>query len=97
MILICIIILKKKFLNELKNNHNFSINLDYLISKAWIDNWKKYTNYDKIKEYYLEKNEAEHEIINKLIYYKEKYNYNYKDLNSITVISFNDIEELFIF
>ena len=88
---------EKKFLKELKKNQNSSINLDYLISKTWIDNWKKYTNYDKIKENYLEKNETSHEIINKLIYYKEKYNYNYKDLNSIEVFNFDDIEDLFNF
>ena len=59
--------------------------------------WKQYSNYEEIKNKYLEHDLTQHEIVNSLIYHKEKYNYNYNELNSLEIISFknkNDFKSL---
>ena len=87
---------EKKFCNELKikNNNSVSNKIGYLVSKEWINKWKQYSNYKEIKRKYLEQNLNKHEILNNLIYQKEKYNYNYRELNSIQIISCKNKKDL---
>ena len=76
------------------NNNISSFNVIYLVSKIWIDKWKKYSNYEEIKNDYLQRNLEQHEIMNNLIYYKEKHNFNYQELKPIKIIYFNNIADL---
>ena len=42
-------------INELKNNNKKSGH-GHLVTKKWIDEWKKYTNYESIKDKYFFQN-----------------------------------------
>ena len=64
-----------KISNLLKNN-NTSIHEGYLASKIWIDNWKKLSNYEKIKN-------SQKNMMNYLIFYFEKNKANYNELMKI--------------
>ena len=79
---------EKQFIDELNNRNNISnqrTEYKYLVSKKLFDKWKKYSNYEQIKKY-LNQNMTKHDIINNLIYYKEKNHY--EKLNKINLISF---------
>ena len=70
---------ENKILNDLKNEQdsNDSSNA-YLVSKNWIDKWKKFSNYENIKLNYLLSNlNNKQNIMNDLIYYVEKNKINY--------------------
>ena len=64
-----------KISNLLKNN-NTSIHEGYLVSKIWIDNWKKLSNYEEIKN-------SQKNMMNYLIFYFEKNKANYDELMKI--------------
>jgi len=88
---------EKQILKDLKNKNNSNIiNFKYLVSKNWIDNWIKFSNYENIKSNYLLKNLINKEnIINDLIYYLEKNKINYNDFpNSINIMKFDKKEEI---
>ena len=66
---------EQKFLSNLKVDKN-AIKMDYLINKKWFDKWKKYSNYEEIKNKFLTKNNNnEFEIMNKIIFFHEKNKY----------------------
>ena len=89
---------ENKILNDLKNKQDSkaTTTYGYLISKIWIDKWKKISNYENIKTNYLQNNKNNKEdIMNDLIYYLEKNKINYNELpNSINIIKLNKKEEI---
>ena len=48
---------ERDFIKKLEDNKNYYsyYNYAYLVSYKWVDKWKKYSNYEEIKNYYLEK------------------------------------------
>ena len=60
----------------------------YLISKSWIDKWKKYTNYNEIKKKFNSNKNSEKQICNNLIYHLEKNNLQYKDIENLEILDF---------
>ena len=81
------------FLNNLKNHQKKSY-YGYLVDKDWLDEWKKYTNYEELKKKYLEKNNINEKIfIDEIIYYYEQNNKN-KKLESINPLNFSKKEEI---
>ena len=89
---------ENKIMKDLKNINAFNINTyGYLISKNWIDKWKKLSNYENIKTNYLQKNlkNNKEDILNDLIYYLEKNKINYNELPIlINFMKFNKKEEI---
>ena len=77
---------ENKFLNDLKSPVKIS-NSGYIVDNDWFEEWKLYTNYQSIKNNYLEKNEQK--IKNELILFNEK-NKNNKKLEEIKMIDFNN-------
>ena len=67
-----------KLKSELKNKEK-----GYLVEKAWIDNWKKEIQYDKIKNDYIIQKTSEKETLDELIYIFEKSNIRYLNLVDI--------------
>ena len=47
---------EKDFIEKLKDNYYSSYNSAYLVCKTWIDKWKIYSNYEEIKNNYLDQN-----------------------------------------
>ena len=89
---------ESKIINDLKKEENSSYNYGYLVSKKWIDQWKKISKYDQIT-YYIDVKSSEHDIINQLILMEEKEKLvdKYNKLNPIKIISFNNKQELLSF
>ena len=73
---------ENKILNDLKNKKNTNVRTyEYLVSKNWIDKWKKFSNYENIKTYYLQNNlDNKENIMNDFIFYLEKNNINYNEI-----------------
>ena len=73
--------------NNLKNINSSFDNNAYLVSKNWIDKWKKYSNYEILK------NNLQN-LMNYLIYYFEKNKFNYNTLmnliNEMNVYKFKE-------
>ena len=85
---------EKVFLNEIKEKKS-SFKSEIIVTKKWFDKWLKYTNYEEIKNKYLEKGETnEKKIKNELIYYREIKKYKYSELSPIEIINFKEIKEL---
>ena len=67
---------EKNFIKQLKENKKKSYS-GFLVGKNWLDKWKKYTNYDEIKEKYLVNNyynmtkDIKKSLFNEIIDYKE--------------------------
>ena len=84
---------EKKFLIDLKNAKPSKDTLLYLVSKNWFDKWKILSNFENIKNNYLQKNlNNEPKIMDDLIYFLEKNKYNYNEL--IDSLNFKKKEEL---
>ena len=91
----------EKEFRESLNNKKTSFSLDYhkkegyLINKEWIDIWKRYTNYDEIKNKYLKKNIKieEKDLLNDIIFYQEQFKLKYNDLKPFETYNFNTKEE----
>jgi len=85
---------EKKFLIDLKNTKPSKDTSLYLISKKWIDKWKILSNFENIKNKYLQNNlDNEQKIMNDLIYYFEKNKYNYNELiNSLNIKKKEELE-----
>ena len=81
--------LEKEFTNNLKKKYNLISNY-YLISKEWIDEWKKITNYEEIKNFYLESKyntlNNKNKILKNIISHIEKNNYRYNEIMPMKVI-----------
>ena len=87
-----------KFIEEFKEEKKSSIENykreGFLISKSWIDKWKKCTNYDEIKKKYnLKNNNEEKSACDDIIYHLEKNNLKYKDLENLEIFNYKTKEE----
>ena len=91
-------IFENNFLKYLESNSNHS-DKGYLIKKIWIDEWKKYSNYEEIKNnYFIENNpvffeQKKKEIINDIIDYREKNKNIYKFPMPCEIINVNKKKE----
>ena len=88
--------IEKSFLEKTnKKDSNNAPESGYLISNKWLNNWKKITNYEKIKKIMQLNKPDQLEIIqNEIIYHLEKNNYKYSDILSLDIFTFNTKEEL---
>jgi len=83
--------------DDLTNKQNYTItSSEFLVSKEWIDKWKKYSNYDDIKTKYLQNNiNKKEDILIVLIYYLEQEKINFNELPiSINNKNFSKKEDL---
>ena len=91
---------ENEFIEKLIRKKSFDLdyysNSDYLISKNWFDKWKKYYNYDKIKNQYLiDKNKDNYkQIIDEIIYQHQMNKLNNENLESIEILNINSAEEI---
>jgi len=88
---------ENKILNDLKKiKKSNNVTYQYLLSKIWIDKWKKCSNYEYIKDKYLQKDLYNKEdVMNDLIYYLEENKINCNELpNSKYIKKFSKKEEL---
>ena len=84
---------EKKFLIDLKNTKPSKDTL-FLVSKKWIDKWKIFSDFENIKNNYLQNSlDNEQKIMNDLIYYLEKNKYNCNELiNSLSIKKKEELE-----
>ena len=92
---------EKKFIeNLIKKKHYSSYSSDYystgyLISKNWLDKWKKYYNYEKIKnKYLLENNINQKELLNEIIFDQEENKINQEKLEPLEILNLNSQKEI---
>ena len=72
--------IEKQFIDNLNKKENeSSLKSGYLIKNSWVDNWKKITNYEKIKTL-IKLNNRNDIISDEIINHLEKNKLNYKDL-----------------
>ena len=93
-------IFENKIKNDLRNDEDFflkEIHIGYLIEKVWIDEWKKKTLYEEIKNKYLTSNYMDKDsyiinnIINQiLLFYKNKIKE--INLNEFNIININKLD-----
>ena len=81
---------EKKFSYDLKNSDRKSCN-GYFVDKIWLDEWNNYTNYNFIKNNFLQRNIDKKTIIDSIILHMEK---NKPKLNPMKLIDFTKKEEL---
>ena len=62
---------ENKITDDLKSSSKNDCN-GFLVKKEWFDDWIKYTNYEEIKENFLDNNSNKNSIKNKIIYFNEK-------------------------
>ena len=56
----------------------------FLVDKSWVDNWKRYSYYDEIKNKYLDKKNNNDKLIKKYIIDKQNNdNLNYNEINNV--------------
>ncbi len=82
-----------EFIKNLKRKKSLSLdyyskNNGYLISKIWLDNWKKYSNYEKMKKKLIKKIN-DHDSVNDIIYHQEKYKLKYNELKPLEIYNYN--------
>jgi hypothetical protein len=90
-------IFENEILDDLKNKQLYNtIASEYIVSRGWIDKWKKYSNYENIKTKYLQKEiNKKEDILGDLINYFEIDKINYNELPmSIKNWKFSKKEEL---
>ena len=88
---------ENEILDDLKNKQLYNtIASEYIVSREWIDKWKKYSNYENIKTKYLQKEiNKKEDILGDLINYFEIDKINYNELSiSIKNLKFSKKEEL---
>ena len=87
---------EKDIISKLGNQINQSyIYQGFLVDKNWVDKYRKYLNYDYIKNNYLDKNIFdETKIKKKIIDYLIINNYNYDELNNVDNFILKDINQL---
>jgi len=88
---------EKTFLESLKNKKYSSDTLKgYLVDKEWIDKWKNISNYEKIKNNFVQNNlNCKENIMNILIYYIEQNKCSYDELfKSVNIRKFDEKEKL---
>ena len=92
-------IFENNFKNELQNNTS-QLKNGFLIRNSWFENWKKYTNYEKLKCYFdNQQNESEIseenkiKIINDIILYRAENKNLYSKPDKLEVIFLKDPKE----
>ena len=84
--------IEKEFEDNLNKKDINSINKSgYLISNIWINQWKKITNYENIKNLIKENNTK---IADEIVYYLEKNKYKYDDLPPLEIFNFQTKNEI---
>ena len=79
---------EKEFCYNLKKEtKSYNRSYGYLVDKKWVDEWKFYSNYEVIKNYFLEKNKNEKNIKDEIIKYCEINKIQYSKLSKISFIS----------
>ena len=87
---------EKTILNSLKNKrYPNDTTKEYLVDKKWVDKWKTISNYEKIKNNFVQDNlNSKENIMNILIYYLEQNKCNYNELfETVNIRKFDEIEE----
>ena len=89
---------ENEFKSNLTKRKSFSLGyyskIGYIISKMWIDNWKKFYNYEEIKKDFLKENIKKELILNKIIYHQEKYTkLKNNQLKPLEIFNFHTKEE----
>ena len=81
--------------SEKINNKNKEIKKyeGFLVNKEWVEKWKKYSYYNKIKENYL-KDDDKNKIIEKIKKEHKKSKFNYNEVNDIENYIIKDINQL---
>ena len=82
-------------LNQKKKNYGSG----FLVRSSWLGEWKKYTNYEYLKEKYFNQyekynKEIEKSIFNEIIDYREKNNNRYPYPSETDIIKVNNADEL---
>ena len=88
----------EKDINEKLNNENIQVEkyMGFLVDKSWIDNWKKYSSYDKIKkELSINKNKSKDNMIERIKKEQENSNINYYDISNIENYIIKDMNALY--
>ena len=86
--------IEKQFIDNLyKKENESSPKSGYLIKNSWINNWKKITNYEKIKTL-IKLNNRKDIISDEIINHLEKNKLNYKDLPPLEIFNFQTKNEL---
>ena len=92
----CYFVFENDFIKDLEDEI-LSLRNGFLVDESWLNEWKKYSNYDKIKEKYL-KNEKESDnetkIINEIIDYREENENTFKLPKIERILNINKKEEL---
>ena len=84
--------IEKEFEDNLNKKDINSINKSgYLISNIWINQWKKITNYENIKNLIKENNTK---IADEIVYYLENNKYKYSDLPPLEIFNFQTKNEI---
>ena len=81
-----------KIINKIDYDSLF-INEGFLVTEKWINQWKKYTNYKKIKDEYSCNIKYKKEKIIEELYYYQKNNNEIKELEPIELIYFESKDE----
>ena len=87
----------EKEISEKINNKNIQEEKyeGFLVDKTWLDKWKKYSFYDKIKnELLLNKKNDKNIIIEKIIEEQKNTGLNYNEINNIENFIIKDINQL---
>ena len=86
---------EKTFSNNLKKKEiNMAPKSDYLISLSWVNNWKRITNYERIK-FLIESNNSKDKILSdEVISHLEKNNFKYNELPPLEIFHFETKKEL---
>ena len=89
---------EKKFSENLIKKKYYSsdyYSTGYLISKRWLDKWKKYRNYEKIKNKNLLENNINHkELLNEIIFDQEESKINQEKLEPPKILNLNSQKEI---
>ena len=86
--------IEKQFIDNSNQKENESFpKSGYFIKNSWINNWKKITNYEKIKTL-IKLNNRNDIISDEIINHLEKNKLNYKDLPPLEIFNFQTKNEL---
>ena len=90
--------LENKIIEQL-NQNKIKYGYGLLVRNSWLNEWKKYTNYEYLKEKYFYQYEKYNKEIEKLIFneiidYREKNNNRYPYPSETDIIKVNNVDEL---
>ena len=85
----------KNLIQKKYNSSDYYYSTGYLISKSWLDKWKKYYNYEKIKNKYLLENNINHkELLNEIIFVQEEKKINQEKLEPPEILNLNSQKKI---